>query len=286
MTLRFILRIKVTLALSQPGTYETVELEERELRIIASNESQRRLAMSKYTEAVDRARTRTRNTARLPSPPPSPTETSNKGKGMRRPHTSAGPRDAAREAARTVARRPVPATTRPRGGRAHTGLPPEGDPEGEPWEDEKSRWQVGSGSGESSGSTVSTQSGWQGGDASAESSRSTVRSMSSMRSRWQGGTVGGGESSGSTVRSVPSTRSFFGVSLTSSPLSSPTTTTSSSSSATSMVPPVPSPPPETVQAWEEELERIAAQSRRRSVGMLGFNAERRTRPRIDGSRKT
>ena len=267
--LRFILRIKVTLAIPD-GTYETLELEERELCIIASNESQRRLAMAKYTEAMDRARAR--DTSRLPSPPPSPTDGalpvpqlsvsslhtigSSKGKGVRRPHTSAGPRDSAREVTRGASRRgaPVVRELRPRGGRGlsvQTSSSTEGETTSMPdhvraWEDELER--------------IETRSRWR-----------TVETP--------------GMSDNPNVRSAPASKSFFGP--TSSPASMPSPSSSIASSK-HLVPPPPVPPPlpappESVQAWEEELERIAAQSRRRSVQMVGFNSERRTRPRINAA---
>jgi len=56
-------------------------------------------------------------------------------------------------------------------------------------------------------------------------------------------------------------------------ISDPTPSTTTANSFLS------SPPPtsETVQAWEEELERIAAQSRRRSVEMLGGSIKEKGR---------
>lgn len=268
VTVRFILRIKVTLT-TPHGTYETLELEERELRIIASNEAQRRLAMSKYTEAVDRARAQ--KTSRLPSPPPSPTDGgapttplttipmhgkgSMKGKSVRRPHTSAGPRDVARDAARCASRRPPQSVreVRPRGGTRG-----------------QSSHTVSSGGGGSEGEETSTIDDVRAWEEELE--------CIETRSRWRTA-VTPSRGMSPTVRSAPSFRSYFGASSTSSASSTPSIKHLVSPPPPPVPPPLPAPP-ETVQAWEEELERIAAQSRRRSVEMLGFNAERRTRPRI------
>jgi hypothetical protein len=261
VTLRFILRIKVTLTTSH-GTYETVELEERELRITASNESQRRLAMSKYREAVERARAR--DPSRLPSPPPSPTEGelpptpmttssipgkgSPKGKGVRRPHTSAGPRDSAREVARGASRRAAQSAARDARPRASRGTSS----------------QTSVSSTEEGGSAPDHVQAWEDELERIEA-----------RSRWQTAETPGGTLRSLKPRVEPS-------------LPQPLSYGLASNNHLMPPPPLPPPlpaPPESVQAWEEELERIAAQSRRRSVEMLGFNAERRTRPRIDATRR-
>lgn len=255
--LRFILRIKVTLA-TPHGTYETVELEERELRIIASNESQRRLAMSKYREAVDRVRAR--DTSRLPSPPPSPSggpstsmassslhgKGSPKGKSVRRPHTSAGPRDSTREVGRAALRRGAP-NVRELRPRASRGLSSQGSvessTEGETEEIPVNAWK-------DELEHIEVEGGWQ---------RVEAPRMSP------------------TALSAPAFKPSFAGSSRGSILPPSSSITSSKRHA----PPPPPAPPESVRAWEEELERIAVQSRRQSVQMLWFNSERRTRPRID-----
>lgn len=133
-TLRFFLRSKVTLAYPN-GALDTFELEDQELCLIAANESERRLAKLKYKEAVARARSRD---GQRPPSPPSPCESpvpppehhhhhhhhhhrslpsSSKLKTPRRPHTSAGPRDAGRGSLRRKEREVLRA-------RSSRGTPP------------------------------------------------------------------------------------------------------------------------------------------------------------------
>lgn len=125
----------IQIIVSSPSTgTETIELEERELLLIATNESERKLAITKYTDASARSKSKSPRRSKaprspfsespenqLPSPLPIPPvpQTANPGENrsnfgshhatrssptasvsppahaLRRPHTSAGPRDKA-----------------------------------------------------------------------------------------------------------------------------------------------------------------------------------------------
>ncbi|KAL5511510.1 hypothetical protein ACEPAH_4727 [Sanghuangporus vaninii] len=125
---RFFIHVKIIVSSPSTGT-ETIELEERELFLIATNESERKLAATKYADASARSKSKSprRSKAPLsessenqfPSPHPippvpqsaNPVETRNNfashhpscssptavvltpPQTLRRPHTSAGPRD-------------------------------------------------------------------------------------------------------------------------------------------------------------------------------------------------
>lgn len=239
IALRFFLCVKVTLS-TPHGTLETVDLAEREICLISTNESQRRLAMSKYTAAVEKARVRegkqvssTSSLAIVPMSANSAGSGNGKARSARRPHTSAGPWDSAREVARGAARRAAQGCrdVRPR-----------------------SRAQHGHTSSEAGAS-----------EAEHVRAREDEPEQIEARSHWR--TVVETPKDRPSPRSVPSLNSFF---------ASPPPASASSSEKSGV-----SAAADSVQAWEEELERIAVQSRRRSVGMLGFRSERRTRPRID-----
>ncbi|KAF8844915.1 hypothetical protein BDN67DRAFT_893647 [Paxillus ammoniavirescens] len=81
-TVKFFLRVKLVVS-SPASSAETVELEDKELTIVSTNDSQRQLALSRYTEWVNassgrpkskspRRSKRERHTEQLPSPPRSP----------------------------------------------------------------------------------------------------------------------------------------------------------------------------------------------------------------------
>ncbi|KAH6919042.1 hypothetical protein BKA70DRAFT_1249102 [Coprinopsis sp. MPI-PUGE-AT-0042] len=115
VSVRFFVRVKVTVSSPSGGT-DTVELAEKELLVVSTNESERQLGLAKYAELAEsstavsdygvrsksksprRLRPDTKD-GRLPEDlPPSPalppeTRGSSKPKTPRRPHTSAGPRD-------------------------------------------------------------------------------------------------------------------------------------------------------------------------------------------------
>ncbi|KIJ69345.1 hypothetical protein HYDPIDRAFT_105943 [Hydnomerulius pinastri MD-312] len=81
-TVKFFLRVKLVIS-SPTSSAETVELEDKELIILSTNDSQRQLALSRYSELVHassgrskskspRRSKRDRHTEQLPSPPRSP----------------------------------------------------------------------------------------------------------------------------------------------------------------------------------------------------------------------
>lgn len=127
--LRFFVHVKIIVSSPSTGT-ETIELEERELLLISTNESERKLAMTKYTDASARSKSKSPRRSKapfsespenqLPSPDPippvphsaSPFETPQNNftshhatcssptasvtppaQTLRRPHTSSGLRD-------------------------------------------------------------------------------------------------------------------------------------------------------------------------------------------------
>ncbi|KAF8579502.1 hypothetical protein K439DRAFT_1637986 [Ramaria rubella] len=283
VTLRFFLRAKVTLVTPQ-GASATLDLEERELFLVSSNESQRRLAVSKHAEAVERARVRDAS-QQSPRPsdgtPPSTAMTSTslrsgssgKAKSVRRPHTSAGPRDAARDATRSGSRRAAQgfreARARTTRGPTHTA------PSISATEQERDQ--------ERRGGASEPEPGMQQPDhvQAWEDELEKIEARSHWRTVVEAPSASGLGGGSLALRSAPAIKSFFA-----SPTSPLQPSFPSPTSSHLLAPPVPVPPPlpapaESVQAWEEELERIAAQSRRRSVEMLGFTAERRTRPHIE-----
>ncbi|KAG6876659.1 hypothetical protein C0992_012157 [Termitomyces sp. T32_za158] len=119
VSVRFFVRVKVSV--SSPNGTESIELSEKELLIVSTNEVERKEAVSKYNELLlnqversGRSRSKSKSPRRskremdldLP-PPPAPFEGTSKQNGTvrdpthgpsssvkaRRPHTSAGPRD-------------------------------------------------------------------------------------------------------------------------------------------------------------------------------------------------
>ncbi|KAG6886004.1 hypothetical protein C0993_006120 [Termitomyces sp. T159_Od127] len=120
VSVRFFARVKVSV--SSPNGTESIELSEKELLIVSTNEAERKDAVSKYnelllnqTERLGRSRSKSKSPRRsrrevdmdLP-PPPAPFGLASKQSGSvrdsthgpssnnarpRRPHTSAGPRD-------------------------------------------------------------------------------------------------------------------------------------------------------------------------------------------------
>ncbi|KAF9227867.1 hypothetical protein BS17DRAFT_409619 [Gyrodon lividus] len=116
-TVKFFLRVKLVVS-SPASSAETVELEDKELTIVSTNDSQRQLALSRYkqlpspprsprlapvSEAPATAPPVMRQHYHVTSPAhthkistlssPYPDRNSHKSKPSRRPHTSAGPRD-------------------------------------------------------------------------------------------------------------------------------------------------------------------------------------------------
>ncbi|KAJ7090048.1 hypothetical protein C8R43DRAFT_1050472 [Mycena crocata] len=114
VSVKFIVRVKIVVS-SSFGT-ESLELEEKELLVVSTNEAERQLALSKYNDAVysngGRSKSKSpRRTRRLnDDAPPLPASASHaehshrvsssssasSPKPPRRPHTSAGPRDKSR----------------------------------------------------------------------------------------------------------------------------------------------------------------------------------------------
>lgn len=130
INVRFFIHVKIIVSSPISGT-ETIELEERELLLIATNESERKLAIAKYNDANARSKSKSKSPRRskpprsplsespenqLPSPSPIPpvpqtaiprdslgtfktsrtsasSSSSNSSHALRRPHTSAGLRD-------------------------------------------------------------------------------------------------------------------------------------------------------------------------------------------------
>ncbi|OBZ75724.1 hypothetical protein A0H81_04517 [Grifola frondosa] len=121
-SVRYFVKTRLVVA-SAGGATDALELEPRELAVVATGEAERRLALEKYTEQRQSAlRSKSRSPwrrpgeaetepAQLPSPPQSPPQRTERGhipaasvsaagtkgkerrKTPRRPHTSAGPRD-------------------------------------------------------------------------------------------------------------------------------------------------------------------------------------------------
>ncbi|KAI5123310.1 hypothetical protein M0805_009331 [Coniferiporia weirii] len=108
---RFFIHVKIIVSSPSTGT-ETIELEERELLLIATNESERNLAATKYADAAARTKSKTPRRAKSSRLPLSENPENNQllapvppipqsaypldnpsGLSLRRPHTSAGPRD-------------------------------------------------------------------------------------------------------------------------------------------------------------------------------------------------
>ncbi|KAF8528213.1 hypothetical protein BU17DRAFT_39117 [Hysterangium stoloniferum] len=206
VTLRFFLRIKVTLS-----TFESFDLAERELTIVSANESDRR-------QAMNMVRARSRDAARLPSPPPSP-------KAPRRPHTSSGPGTGRAKKSRSS-----------RGTDAGTGGNTSGFPLPSP-------------------------------PSSLSPSFLPPHSPTSLAAEYHSFTP--------AHSPLPASSDCNSTSNTNN-ISDATPSTTNTNTADSFLS---SPPPtsQIVQAWEEELERIAAQSRRRSAEMRGGSMKEKGR---------
>ncbi|TFK42948.1 hypothetical protein BDQ12DRAFT_677063 [Crucibulum laeve] len=95
--------IKVKIVVSSPSGTESIELADKELCVVSTNDSERQLAISKYNELSDLLESSGRSKSKSPRrsrigrddnvpPSPAPYPTKNKS-STRRPHTSAGPRD-------------------------------------------------------------------------------------------------------------------------------------------------------------------------------------------------
>lgn len=117
ISVKFFVRVKIIVS-SSLGT-ESLELEEQELWVVSTNEAERQLALSKYNDATDGARSKSKSPRRSrrlhDDAPPIPASTSRAqhsprvstslhyspatSKPPRRPHTSAGPRDKSRTGA-------------------------------------------------------------------------------------------------------------------------------------------------------------------------------------------
>lgn len=232
------------IVVSSPTGTETIDLEEKELTIVSTNEPERQLALSKYNDMLfaksEATRSKSKSPRRtkrdrdsaLPSPAPSPpsrTDHTSSAPGSskpksssssRRPHTSAGPRDKAFTFA--GARMDNPAHPRPQAASVKLGPDSEDDSFKKRRADARSRPETGNPTETKSGGfayffssprIATTQSGG--------SATSTTASSSSISSSSHGG-----EES------------------------------------------------DEVKAWEEELAKIEMRSRR-SSDMLGFAGKRK-----------
>ncbi|KAJ7109201.1 hypothetical protein C8R44DRAFT_801886 [Mycena epipterygia] len=117
VSVKFIVRVKIVV--SSPFGTESLELEEKELLVVSTNETERQLALAKYNDAYsDSARSKSKSPRRSrrlnDDAPPLPASASraehshrissssshyssaSPSKPPRRPHTSAGPRDKSR----------------------------------------------------------------------------------------------------------------------------------------------------------------------------------------------
>ncbi|KAJ7285669.1 hypothetical protein C8J57DRAFT_1431371 [Mycena rebaudengoi] len=109
VSVKFIARVKIVVS-SSFGT-ESLELEEKELLVVSTNDAERQLALSKYTDAYrdgPRSKSKSPRRSRRPNDDEAPPVPASASQGElssrprrspstpRRPHTSAGPRDKSR----------------------------------------------------------------------------------------------------------------------------------------------------------------------------------------------
>ena len=250
---------------SSSGT-ETVELADKELLVISTNEAERQLALAKYSEMQDAMTVNHTSRSKSKSPrrsrpdredtiPPSPgvnnpTSTTSSSSyhrsksSSRRPHTSAGPRD-----------KPVNfaggAYERPRG------------------QDGEASGHANGGRGNGEGSSNSTPA------AAKRRSDGVIMRTTRPDRVWGGanGLIGGGKNS----MSFWSTAHSNGVSpprVQGVPSGSSTNTTASSSSVSSSSHGGESDKSDHMKEWEEELARIEMRSRH-SSDLLGFSGKRK-----------
>lgn len=261
--------VRTKIIVTSPAGTESIDLAERELLIVSTNDAERQLALAKYNERHDQIvdktlRSKSKSPRRMrphrddPTPPtqvpPLPSTSAGfqlpkpKSISSRRPHTSAGPRDKSFHLGVGSFGRSRSRGQEPDSSSGHMDSSPDG--------------------GSSSRSSISNHEGANGiyckrrVESNARQPESSPSEVKQTRS------------AGMLTSGFWSTTSSHAPRLTSTPSGSSTSTTASSSSLSSSSVGGDSDLSDHMREWEEELARIEMKSRW-SSDMLGFFGKRK-----------